>query len=197
MPSTGEVMVQYERLSCAVSSCAFACSTAAAACSYWPVASSRSFCESAFCCASGFVREKTDVGLVGLHTVDHRCRVRHRDDREWHAEAARELAHQIGDRAGDGAGFRIDASLDRIRGEKRRAQRAGGRQVGTERRHGDDKREQHDNAGTDVLKLPHKHPQPFVMLKPVITASTLWLKRIPYTPSVDWSLPGTTSWALS
>ena len=39
--------------------------------------------------------------------------------------------------------------------------------------------------------------QPFVMLKPVITASTLCVKRIPYTPSVDWSFPAPTSCALS
>ena len=39
-------------------SCAFPCSTAAAAESYWPWASSRSFCDSAFCSASGLVRAR-------------------------------------------------------------------------------------------------------------------------------------------
>ncbi len=57
-PSTGETIVQYERSSCADSSCAFDWATAAADCSYWPCASSRSFCDSAFCCASGLVRAR-------------------------------------------------------------------------------------------------------------------------------------------
>ena len=57
-PSTGEAIVVYERSSWAESSCAFDCATAAAACSYCPCASSRSFCDSAFCCASGLVRAR-------------------------------------------------------------------------------------------------------------------------------------------
>ena len=55
-PSTGEVIVVYERLSFASSSWALPCATAACACSYCPCASSRSFCDSAFCSASGLVR---------------------------------------------------------------------------------------------------------------------------------------------
>ena len=38
---------------------------------------------------------------------------------------------------------------------------------------------------------------PFVIAKPVMTASTLWVKRMPYTPSVDCSFPAPTSCALS
>jgi hypothetical protein len=45
-------------LSCASISCAFDCSTAAAVCSNWPCASSRSFCDSAFCAASGLTRAR-------------------------------------------------------------------------------------------------------------------------------------------
>ena len=59
MPVTGETIVQYDRLSFAVSSRAFASSTAAAAARNWPLASSRSFWESAFCAASGFVRSRS------------------------------------------------------------------------------------------------------------------------------------------
>ncbi len=57
-PVTGEVIVVYDRSSFALSSCAFDCATAAAACSYCPCASSRSFCDSAFCCASGRIRAR-------------------------------------------------------------------------------------------------------------------------------------------
>ncbi len=60
MPSTGEVMVQYERLSCAVVTCAFAASTEAAVLSKFPVASSRSFCDSASFSVSGFTRARFD-----------------------------------------------------------------------------------------------------------------------------------------
>jgi len=43
IPVTGERIVQYDRLSLAVSSRAFASSTAAADERYWPLAASRSF----------------------------------------------------------------------------------------------------------------------------------------------------------
>jgi hypothetical protein len=48
-----------------VTSCAFACSTAACVCSYWPVASSRSFCDSAFCCGERL--GPVEIGLGDLH----------------------------------------------------------------------------------------------------------------------------------
>ena len=55
----------YERSSCADSSCAFDWATAAAACSYCPCASSRSFCDSAFCCG-----ERLGAREVGVRDVE-------------------------------------------------------------------------------------------------------------------------------
>ena len=67
-PSTGERIVVYDRLSCASRTWAFDCSTAAADCSYCPFASSRSFCDSAFCC-----RERLDAREVRLRDVEGRA----------------------------------------------------------------------------------------------------------------------------
>ncbi len=55
----------YERSSWADSSCAFDCATAAAACSNCPCASSRSFCDSAFCCGERFGAR--EIGLRDFH----------------------------------------------------------------------------------------------------------------------------------
>ena len=79
---------------------------------------------------SRFVGEKADVGLAALDAVDDGRRIRHRQQRIRHLTARGELAHQIGDRAGDRARLRIDSALHRIRGQERGAQRPGGRQIG-------------------------------------------------------------------
>ena len=59
MPVTGELIVQYDRLSFAASSWALASSTPADADRYLPLASSRSFWDSASWAASGFVRSRS------------------------------------------------------------------------------------------------------------------------------------------
>jgi hypothetical protein len=79
--------------------------------------------------ARGRVGDEADVGLALTHRIDHALRARRRRKRQRHADAARELAGEVGRSAANVTARRVARRLRLIAGEIDGAQRAGRRDL--------------------------------------------------------------------